>query len=75
MRPGSDQLAEALPEADLLIVGQFRRFGMRAAGWRPARLAECDAAAVVLITPPERDRLDHLRAAGYAAYLIRPVRG
>ncbi|WP_346912006.1 hypothetical protein [uncultured Roseibium sp.] len=44
-------------------------------GWLvSARLAGCQAPAVVMIAPPERDRLERLREAGFAAYLIRPVR-
>ncbi|MES0812425.1 ATP-binding protein [Roseibium sp. SCPC15] len=71
--PGSVGLEDGLPEADLLIVdsGAIADSG----GWlASARLAGCEAPAVVMISPPERDRLNHLRQAGYAAFLIRPVR-
>ncbi|CTQ56930.1 Signal transduction histidine-protein kinase BarA [Roseibium album] len=71
--PGSPGLEDILPDAELLIVDNSALSD--GGGWlATARLAGCSAPAVVLITPPERDRLDHLRAAGYAAYLIRPVR-
>lgn len=71
--PGSPELEDILPDADLLIVDNSSLSD--SGGWlASARLTGCSAPAVVLITPPERDRLDHLRAAGYAAYLIRPVR-
>jgi PAS domain S-box-containing protein len=71
--PGSPELEDILPDADLLIVDNSALSD--SGGWlASARLTGCSAPAVVLITPPERDRLDHLRAAGYAAYLIRPVR-
>ncbi|MEC9402012.1 MAG: response regulator, partial [Pseudomonadota bacterium] len=62
-----------LAEADLLVVdnGALSDSG----GWlASARLTGCKAPAVVMIAPPERERLEHLREAGYAAYLIRPVR-
>ena len=71
--PGDPELADALAHADLLLVenGALSDSG----GWlATARLAGCTAPAVVLISPPERDRLEQLREAGYAAYLIRPVR-
>ncbi|WP_370200929.1 ATP-binding protein [Roseibium sp.] len=71
--PGSSDLDAALAEADLLVVdnGALSDSG----GWlASARLTGCKAPAVVMIAPPERERLEHLREAGYAAYLIRPVR-
>ncbi|MBO6894505.1 MAG: response regulator [Roseibium sp.] len=71
--PGSDGLEDVLQDADLLLVDNSALTD--AGGWlASARLTGCNAPAIVLITPPERDRLEHLRAAGYAAYLIRPVR-
>jgi len=71
--PGSPDLEPALMSADLLIVDNT---GLAdSGGWLASvRLTGCAAPAVVMISPPERDRLDHLREAGYAAYLIRPVR-
>ncbi|MTI04181.1 PAS domain-containing sensor histidine kinase [Roseibium denhamense] len=71
--PGSPNLESALSGADLLIVDNAAL--PDSGGWlASARLAGCTAPAIVMIAPPERDRLDHLREAGYAAYLIRPVR-
>ncbi|MES0884720.1 hybrid sensor histidine kinase/response regulator [Roseibium sp. SCP14] len=71
--PGSAGLEDGLPEADLLVVDSAAIAD--SGGWlASARLAGCEAPAVVMISPPERDRLNHLRQAGYAAFLIRPVR-
>lgn len=73
LAPGNAELDSALASADLLVVdnGALSDSG----GWlASARLTGCRAPAVVMIAPPERERLDHLREAGYAAYLIRPVR-
>ncbi|MBG6201226.1 PAS domain S-box-containing protein [Labrenzia sp. EL_13] len=71
--PGSTDLEQALAEADLIVVDNAALSD--SGGWlASARLAGCEAPAVVLISPSERDRLNHLRSAGYAAYLIRPVR-
>ncbi|MHA7775561.1 hybrid sensor histidine kinase/response regulator [Roseibium sp. M-1] len=73
LSPGSAELDAALPQADLLVVDNAALSD--SGGWlASARLTGCTAPAVVLIAPPERERLDHLREAGYAAYLIRPVR-
>ncbi|WP_395173683.1 response regulator [Roseibium alexandrii] len=73
LEPGSDGLDEALMTAELLVVDNSALSD--SAGWlASAHLSGCKAPAVVLISPPERDRLEHLREAGYAAYLIRPVR-
>ena len=73
LAPGSSEIESRLPGADLLVVDNAALSD--SGGWlATARLAGCTAPAVVLIAPPERDRLDHLREAGYAAYLIRPVR-
>ena len=73
LAPGSGELDAALAEADLLVVDNAALSD--SGGWlASARLTGCTAPAVVLIAPPERERLDHLREAGYAAYLIRPVR-
>ncbi len=73
MTPGADDLSEKLAHADLVVVDNASVAD--SAGWLvAARLAGCNAPAVVLITPTERDRLDRLREAGFAAYLIRPVR-
>ena len=59
--------------ADLIVVDNSALSD--SAGWlASAHLSGCKAPSVVLISPPERDRLEHLREAGYAAYLIRPVR-
>lgn len=71
--PGSPDLETAMGAADLLIVDNASLSD--SGGWlASARLTGCRAPAIVMISPPERDRLDHLREAGYAAYLIRPVR-
>ena len=71
--PGNDDLTESLLKADLLIVDNSAMADSGA--WlATARLAGCQAPAVVLVSPPERDRLERLREAGFAAYLIRPVR-
>lgn len=73
LAPGSDGLDTALLNADLIVVDNAALSD--SAGWlATAHLSGCTAPAVVLISPPERDRLEHLREAGYAAYLIRPVR-
>ncbi|MEO9525797.1 MAG: ATP-binding protein, partial [Roseibium sp.] len=73
LAPGNPELDTCLASADLLIVdnGALSDSG----GWlASARLTGCRAPAIVMIAPPERARLENLRAAGYAAYLIRPVR-
>ncbi|WP_306145865.1 response regulator [Roseibium sp. MMSF_3412] len=71
--PGSIDLEQTLSGADLIIVDNSAVSD--AGGWlASARLTGCEAPAIVLISPPERDRLVQLRSAGYAAYLIRPVR-
>jgi len=73
MAPGSEQLDSALMGADLIVVDNAALSD--SAGWLAgAHLSGCQAPAVVMISPPERDRLENLREAGYAAYLIRPVR-
>lgn len=71
--PGSPDLEAALLSADLLVVDNA---GLGdSGGWLASvRLTGCAAPAVIMISPPERDRLEHLRQAGYAAYLIRPIR-
>ncbi|MFC6654480.1 response regulator [Roseibium salinum] len=71
--PGNSDLDEALCSADLLVVDNSALSD--GGGWlATARLSGCRAPAVIMIAPPERERLEHLREAGYAAYLIRPVR-
>lgn len=73
LAPGNPELDTCLATADLLVVdnGALSDSG----GWlASARLTGCTAPAIVMIAPPERERLEHLREAGYAAYLIRPVR-
>jgi len=71
--PGAADLAEHMAAADLVMIDNSAVAD--SGGWLvSARLAGCQAPAVVMITPPERDRLDRLREAGFAAYLIRPVR-
>jgi len=71
--PGSSGLEDALSGADLVVVDNAALSD--SGGWlASARLAGCSAPAVVLVSPSERDKLAHLHAAGYAAYLIRPVR-
>ena len=73
LAPGNPELDAELAAADLLIVDNAALSD--SGGWlATARLTGCRAPAVVLIAPPERERLEHLREAGYAAYLIRPVR-
>jgi signal transduction histidine kinase/CheY-like chemotaxis protein len=73
MEPGAEDLADHMAKMDLLIIDNSSVAD--SAGWlATARLAGCDAPAIVLIKPAERDRLDRLREAGFAAYLIRPVR-
>jgi PAS domain S-box-containing protein len=73
LAPGSADLDSSLADADLLVVDNAALSD--SGGWlASARLTGCRAPAVVMIAPPERERLDHLREAGYAAYLIRPVR-
>ncbi|MEJ8475004.1 response regulator [Roseibium algae] len=71
--PGADEMQDLLTSADLVIVQNASL--PDSGGWlASARLAGCQAPAIVLVSPPERDRLARLREAGYAAYLIRPVR-
>ncbi|MEP4032446.1 ATP-binding protein [Roseibium polysiphoniae] len=71
--PGSADMQDRLAHADLILIDNSAV--PDAGGWlATARLAGCAAPAVVLVAPPERDRLARLREAGYAAYLIRPVR-
>lgn len=71
--PGSADLTEHMAAADLVMIDNSAVADSGA--WLvSARLAGCRAPAVVMITPPERDRLERLREAGFAAYLIRPVR-
>ena len=73
LAPGGADLDETLSAADLLVVDNAALSD--SGGWlATARLTGCRAPAVIMISPPERERLDHLRQAGYAAYLIRPVR-
>ncbi|POF32965.1 PAS domain-containing hybrid sensor histidine kinase/response regulator [Roseibium marinum] len=73
LTPGKADLDETLSAADLLVVDNAALSD--SGGWlATARLTGCTAPAVILISPPERERLDNLRQAGYAAYLIRPVR-
>ncbi|WP_298816522.1 PAS domain-containing hybrid sensor histidine kinase/response regulator [uncultured Roseibium sp.] len=73
LAPGDYALEDRLASADLLVVDNAALSD--SGGWlATARLAGCEAPAIVMIAPPERDRLEHLRAAGYAAYLIRPAR-
>ncbi len=73
LEPGSSTLDDSLISADLLVVDNAALSD--SGGWlASARLTGCKAPAVIMIAPPERERLDHLREAGYAAYLIRPVR-
>ncbi len=71
--PGSPDLDDTLAKADLLVVDHSALSD--SGGWlATVRLTGCTAPAVIMIAPPERERLLHLREAGYAAYLIRPVR-
>ncbi|WP_417692333.1 response regulator [Roseibium sp.] len=71
--PGDPALDNMLVDADLVIADNSTLSD--SAGWlATARLCGCQARAVVLVSPSERDRLDRLREAGYSAYLIRPVR-
>lgn len=71
--PGAGDLEELLARTDLVLVSNASVDDSGA--WiATARLAGCTAPAVVMISPPERERLNRLREAGYGAYLIRPVR-
>ena len=71
--PGSADLTDHLAAADLVMIDNASVAD--SGGWLvSARLAGCGAPAVVMIAPPERDRLERLREAGFTAYLIRPVR-
>jgi len=73
LTPGNPDLDTGLATADLLVVDNAALSD--SGGWlASARLTGCRAPAIVMIAPPERERLEHLREAGYAAYLIRPVR-
>ncbi|GGF03141.1 response regulator [Stappia taiwanensis] len=73
LSPGDEAIDEALADADLILLDQLSV--TEAGGWLAgARAIGIDAPAVVLVTPAERDRLPRLRAAGFGAYLIRPVR-
>jgi len=73
LAPGNPELDAGLASADLLVVDNAALSD--SGGWlASARLTGCRAPAIVMIAPPERERLDNLREAGYAAYLIRPVR-
>ncbi|NBN65692.1 response regulator [Microvirga tunisiensis] len=73
LQPGAARLTEALADADLVCL-DHGSVSDGAAWLAGARAAGCRAPAVVFITPAERERLERLRAAGFAAYLIRPVR-
>ncbi len=71
--PGDPALDAQLATADLVIADNSTLSD--SAGWlATARLCGFNARAVVLVSPSERDRLERLHEAGYAAYLIRPVR-
>ncbi|WP_208999129.1 PAS domain-containing hybrid sensor histidine kinase/response regulator [Roseibium sediminis] len=71
--PGADGLDDLLAATDLVLVSNACVEDSGA--WiATARLAGCDAPAVVMISPSERERLQRLRQAGYGAYVIRPVR-
>ncbi|WP_425089110.1 ATP-binding protein [Stappia sp.] len=72
--PAGDEASdEALAACDLILLDPFAvaDAGAWLAGARAAGVA---APAIVLITPAERERLPRLRAAGFGAYLIRPIR-
>lgn len=71
--PGDPDGDETLLAADLILLdpGAVADAGAWLAG---AHAAGAEAPAVVLIAPTERDRLPRLKAAGFGAYLIRPVR-
>src|SRR2546423_4891652 len=56
---------------DALIVD--RSLGIEAAG-ALARTAKSVARCIVLVTPSERHELAELKAAGFAGYLVKPVR-
>ena len=71
--PGDPDMAEALGIADLVFL-DHASVSDGAAWLAGARAAGCKSPAIVLITPTERERLERLRLAGFAAYLIRPVR-
>ena len=70
---GAEGLDDLLAETDLVLVSNACVEDSGA--WiATARLAGCEAPAVVMISPSERERLQRLRLAGYGAYVIRPVR-
>ena len=59
-QPGNPELEDRLSRADLLIVDNAALSD--SGGWlATARLTGCQAPAIVMIAPPERERLDHLR--------------
>jgi signal transduction histidine kinase/CheY-like chemotaxis protein len=72
--PASDEDSdEALAACDLILLDPLAVSD--AGAWLAgARAAGVSAPAIVLITPAERERLPRLRAAGFGAYLIRPIR-
>ncbi|WP_051242077.1 PAS domain-containing hybrid sensor histidine kinase/response regulator [Stappia stellulata] len=64
---------DALAGADLILLDPLAVSD--AGAWLAgARAAGVTAPAIVMITPAERERLPRLRAAGFGAYLIRPIR-
>ncbi|SDU44415.1 PAS domain-containing sensor histidine kinase [Stappia sp. ES.058] len=70
---GDDDSDRALADADLILLDPLAVSD--AGAWLAgARAAGVTAPAIVLITPAERERLPRLRAAGFGAYLIRPIR-
>lgn len=72
-REETDDRDALLARADLLVVdpGALKDAGAWLAG---ARAAGVGAPAVALVAPTDRASLPRLRAAGFGAYLIRPVR-
>ena len=68
-----DHRDQALGEADLILLDPT---GLRDAGaWLAgARAAGVEAPAIAIIAPTDRTSLPRLKAAGFGAYLIRPIR-
>lgn len=68
-----DNRDQALAEADLILLDPT---GLRDAGaWlASARAAGVEAPAIAIIAPTDRTSLPRLKAAGFGAYLIRPIR-
>jgi CheY-like chemotaxis protein len=62
------ETVEGLAEADVLLIDHALAAAGR--GWRPP----AGQPALVLLAPEERDRIAAYRTAGFAGYLIKPLR-